>query len=399
METTRSEDTLIFLALNPKITNFSLILDQLRKFMNAKQSVDPTDRFNFIIFEENRPVYLEDFTFNGDLILSQLKELKSKIIKSNMAGGIFVAITFIIDVFKTVGGKTFRLLIITDKNTPRLKNFEVVQDLVKKIVNFPFFIDVIRIGVRDSIEDSKWKSFAESTGKGLLKYTNNEKELGNVLIDLAKKKLIKLKGYVDSSKFKISSENEMFFENIAESPRPILNEKSDMKCQICGSHRHPDYLTRLYKCGKCDVSVHRECLALWSSFSNIGYWLYHLFRCQNCFNLLKLPKKFVEDVLSGKKPEEIIMDTSVFSDIADILLEHETERGGKLKLVTTENPFPFESDEDEIKETVVKKEKKKRKKVKRREKKKKITVLFCPSCGKVLTSEYKFCSGCGFSLK
>jgi hypothetical protein len=287
-----------------------------------------------------------------------------------------------------VGGKTFRLLIITDKDTPKLKNVEVVQDLVKKIVNFPFFIDIIRIGIRDSKEDMKLMRFAKTTGKGLMKFTNNEKEIGNVLIDLAQKKTIKLSGYVDTGKFRISKENEMFFENIAESPRPILKEKSDMKCQICGLHRHPDYMSRLYKCGKCDVSVHRECLALWSSFSNVGYGLFHLFRCQNCFNLLKLPKRFVEDILSGKKPEEVIIDTSVFSDIADLLLEHENEREGELKLVHAENPFPFTSDEEELTETA-----------KKKEERKKTSVIFCPSCGKMLTTEYKFCSGCGFSLK
>ena len=168
----------------------------------------------------------------------------------------------------------------------------------------------------------------------------------------------------------------------------ILKEKSEMKCQICGLHRHPDYMSRLYKCGKCDVSVHRECLALCASFSNVGYGLFHLFRCQNCFNLLKLPRRFVEDILSGKKPEEVIIDTSVFSDIADLLLENENEREGELKLVHAENPFPFTSDEEELTETA-----------KKKEERKKTSVIFCPSCGKMLTTEYKFCSGCGFSLK
>jgi hypothetical protein len=383
METTRSEDTLVFLALDRKKTKMSVVASKLKRFFQSKQDIDPNDRFNFITFERNKPVYLEDFSFNIDYIISTFKEIIPRIESLNMAGGIFVAITFIIDVFKIVGGKTFRLLIITDKNTPSLKNIEVLDDLVEKISSFPFFIDVIRINIRDHEEDQKWTNLVKKTS-GKMKFVNDEKELDRIFADLAKKKRIKLSGFIDKSKIYISADNEMFFENIAEDITSISDENHEMKCQICGLNRNPDYNSSLYKCGKCGVTIHKECSALWAKFSNVGMNLPHLYRCQNCFNLLKLSRNFVEAIQLGKKPEEVIADTTVFSDIADILFEREKEKG-ELKLIHGENPFQYEEEVPENLEEI-------------KEQEEKITIVFCPSCGKTLSSNSSFCLGCGYNI-
>ncbi|MHA1727779.1 MAG: hypothetical protein ACTSWY_03495 [Promethearchaeota archaeon] len=379
MEAVRSEDTLIFFALSKEVSKISSILESVNKFFETKQGIDPTDRFNFIAFIKNKPVYLEDFTFNAPLVISEVNKLIPEMTAINMAGGLFVAITFIIDVFKIVGGKTFRLIILTDNKTPKLRNIEVVQDLIEKIVSFPFFVDIIRLNVKDPKEDIKLMRLAKVSG-GNIYHATSEKDAARILRDLVQKKKIQLRGYVDSKKVFISDENEFFFENIAESPKPVIKENISMKCQICGLHKDPDFEGNLYKCGKCGVTIHRECLAKWANFSNVS-GLPHLFRCQNCFNLIKLPKDFVEAIQSGRKPEEQIIDEVLFSEIADVLLEREKKKG-KLKIIQAENPFPsISGDEDAVEEE------------------KDISIFFCPSCGKMITTEYNFCSGCGIKLK
>ena len=117
MEITKSEDCLIFYGLTPKISKKKLIHNGLLEFMKEKQAIDPSDRFNLILFNKDGPNYLEHFTFDPNLILKTLKSLERSMVKANIASGIFVATTFIIEVFKRITEKLFRLLILIDNET------------------------------------------------------------------------------------------------------------------------------------------------------------------------------------------------------------------------------------------------------------------------------------------
>ena len=168
MEVTRSEDCLIFTGLTPEYTKMSRAYDAIADFMKKKQSVDMSDRFNFISFQESGPSYLDHFTFEPELILSTLKSFERKSVRANLAGGIFVAITFIIDVFKKISEKVFRLIILTDDGSHKIPFhfLPVLEDLIAKVKDMPFFIDVIRINASDIQEGQKLA--------GLVKKTNGQ---------------------------------------------------------------------------------------------------------------------------------------------------------------------------------------------------------------------------------
>ena len=109
---TKSEDCLIFYGLTPELTIFKEIYNSISEFMEKKQSNDPSDRFNLILFLPEGPNYLDHFAFDTNLVLSMLKSVEKDISRANIAGGIFVATTFVIDVYKKISEKIFRLLIM-----------------------------------------------------------------------------------------------------------------------------------------------------------------------------------------------------------------------------------------------------------------------------------------------
>ena len=105
MEVSRSEDCLIFYGLTPKKSKSSVVFEIISGFMNRKQAIDPSDRFNFIAFRDDGPNYLDNFTLDPSIVLKTMKSFDKKIARANLAGGIFVAVTFIIDVFKKISEK------------------------------------------------------------------------------------------------------------------------------------------------------------------------------------------------------------------------------------------------------------------------------------------------------
>ncbi len=105
LKITKSEDCLIFYSLTPEVTKLKQVYSSLEEFMKKKQANDLSDRFNLIVFEKDGPYYLEDFTFDSDYILKHLKSTSNDFGKSNIAGGIFIAITFIIEVYKKISEK------------------------------------------------------------------------------------------------------------------------------------------------------------------------------------------------------------------------------------------------------------------------------------------------------
>jgi len=148
MESTKSEDCLIFYALTPEITKLRQVYNIIGDFMQSKQSIDPSDRFNLIWFQDDGPNYLDHFTFDSEYILKTLKSLGKNITKANIAGGIFIAITFIIEVFKKISEKFFRLLILVDDGAYEIPDeyLPALEELIKKVKDMPFFIDIVLIG-------------------------------------------------------------------------------------------------------------------------------------------------------------------------------------------------------------------------------------------------------------
>ena len=379
MEITRSEDVLIFNGLTPKITKMSRAYDAIADFMRKKQSIDVSDRFNFISFQESGPSYLDHFTFEPELILNTLKSFERKNVRANLAGGIFVAITFIIDVFKKISEKVFRLIILADDGSHKIPfhYLPVLEDLIEKVKDMPFFIDVIRVNAEDIQEGHKLA--------GLVKKTNGKffdlggiKELGAVLSSLSEKKYIRVPAHYEKKKHAIiPEENKPFYANLGDIP---LSVEGIGTCAICFQRDDAG----IVRCPSCETIAHKKCWAQWAKTSNIG--IFYVFRCHNCFNLLKLDKQFVFDVHAGKEPTKEEIKQIKRRDMVNYLREQEAKE--KPKVIQVSDPLAI----DPISvEEIEKKPEKKREGPR-------VRVIICPSCSKITTSVKKNCSGCGYPL-
>src|SRR6056297_426123 len=160
VEQKKSEDLLVLFACHESTSNLKKVIKALNHMFEIKRENDSTDRFNFIAFQENGPVFFEDFLFDYDYIIDSLDDMKGSLVPANLSGGIMVAITFIIDVFKIVGDKVFRLLIINDSSAKSLANVEVLENLTSKVLDFPFYIDIVRFNTDNPKEDLKQIRFA-----------------------------------------------------------------------------------------------------------------------------------------------------------------------------------------------------------------------------------------------
>ena len=379
MEVTRSEDCLIFNGLTPKITKVNRTYEAIAAFMRKKQANDMSDRFNFITFQEDGPSYLDHFTFEPELILSTLKSMERKIVRANIAGGIFVAITFIIDVYKKISEKVFRLIILVDDGSHKIPfhYLPVLEDLIEKVKDMPFYIDIIRVNAGDIQEGHKLA--------GLVKKTNGKffdiekiKELGSVLTSLSEKKYIKLPASYEKKKQTfIPEDNKPFYANLADIPSRVEGIGT---CAICFQRDE----VGLVQCPSCEIVAHERCWAQWAKTSNIG--IFYVFRCHNCFNILKLDKQFVFDIHQGKEPTKEEIKKIKRRDMVNYLREQEAKE--KPKIVQVSDPLAIEPGAvEEVEEKPEKKREGPR-----------IKVIICPSCSKITTSVKKNCSGCGYPL-
>jgi hypothetical protein len=286
-----SEDTMIFIGFTPKIAKMKSLENILQEFANAKQAIDPSQRFNIVLFLESGPIFLDDFTLDFNNILKLLKENEKKNVPANIAGGIMLTGTFINDVYKIISDKAFRLIVLMDKGSIPIPEYyyEILYELLDKLKDMPFYMDILWLGEEDEEYIQKLESFAKKYG-GHTYEIINPKLLQENLLDLAKSK------YMDelrdqTAKPEVSESNITFYENLAKNPEILLTSE---QCTICFKK---DDVT-VVKCPNCETIAHMSCWALWAQNTNIG--LPYIFRCHNCYFLIKLDKNFVEIVQTGK---------------------------------------------------------------------------------------------------
>ncbi len=384
MDRTLSEDVIIFNALSPAITNMDVVYQALQGFFELKKSLDPTDRYNFILFEKDGPTYLEDFTLDPEKVLNAFKSLESKIVMANVAGGIFTSLTLITEVFKEIPDKCFRLIILTDSGSIKIPTSYLLQlqELTDKVFTFPYFIDVIRFNIDDTEEDKKLMSLAKRCN-GYIHEINSLGSLSAILEVLAIKREIPLNTMLFKGKNDIPKFNHSFYEDIAEN---LIHTEEKAKCAIC----HEVNSEKMVQCPSCLSIIHEICEAQWSKKSHIG--IIHVFRCHHCYYLLKLDRNFVMDVQSRKiSTEKKIKVKKVgfqaFLEKHELFLKpevkHVQDPMGVVVLPTAETiRFP--------------KEVKPKPKVAPRNKD--LRVIYCMNCGKIITSSYKECPTCYFPL-
>ncbi|MFX1387663.1 MAG: hypothetical protein ACFE9M_10650 [Promethearchaeota archaeon] len=379
MESKKSEDCLIFYGFTPKFTKLRLVYDSIADFIKNKQIIDPSDRFNLILFLKDGPNYLDHFTFDPENVLSTLKSLSKDIAKPNIAGGIFIAITFIIEVYKKISEKNFRLIILLDEGAYEIPDeyLPALEELIKKVKDMPFFIDTVLIGSAYSDQAQKLLKLT-NLSNGELYGIKNVRELGPILQALSEKKYILEPTFLKQRLRMILPDNEPFYINLADNVNTISEVAT---CSIC--FQRDDH--GIVKCPSCDTVAHEVCWAQWAETSNIG--ISHVFRCHNCFNILKLDKQFVHDVQTGKIPTIAELTKMKKKNIVEYL--HELEAKAKPVVVHTEDPMAIG-----IEPMIETKESKAWSKRKRR----KVSIKICPNCSKIMFGDKKNCPSCGYTL-
>jgi len=375
----KSEDCLIFYGFTPEVTKLRHVYDQIADFMKNKLDTDPSDRFNLILFLKDGPNYLDHFTFDPEYILSTLKSLSKDIIKPNIAGGIFIAITFIIEVYKKISEKIFRLLILLDEGAYEIPDayLPALEELIKKVKDMPFFIDTVLIGSAYSDQAQKLLKLTNLCN-GELYGIKNAKELAPILNELSEKKYISEPSFIKQRLRMILPDNQPFYINLADDP---YNVEDIATCSICFQRDDKG----IVKCPSCHTLAHKVCWAQWAETSNIG--ISHVFRCHNCFNILKFDKQFVQDVYMGKIPTITELNKMKKKNIVEYL--HELEANAEPKVIHTEDPMTIENLTNiDTKES----------KTQRKKKRRKVSITICPNCSKIMVGDKIKCPSCGFSF-
>jgi hypothetical protein len=296
-----SEDTILFLAVDHNHTNMDAVVKAVENFFKTKSSCDPTDRFNLIFFTDKGPTYVEDFTFKCDFLINLLNEYHDKIENPVLESGLFLALTFILDIYKLVSGKYFRILVIKDASAPEITKDFLVNDLMDKVRPMPVFLDVISLGMYDDPDQAKIQGMINASQGGTLTSATTFKEFEEVLgKEACTKKEIKIGLWDKKPDFKITSdaEHKPFFENLAANLESVEHFEPNMKCTVCFKPTSPIGGTdALVRCPSCKTTFHDTCLISWANQSNIG--IENVFRCPICFYLITLPQFLLDEVNSG----------------------------------------------------------------------------------------------------
>ena len=358
------------------------IYEAIERFCEVKTSIDPSSRYNVSFFEENGPNYLEDFTLNPEHILLTLKSLEPVIIGGNIGGGIFVGISFIIQVFKTIGKKAFRLIVFSDTGTPKIAPIyiPVLENLIDRVKDMPLFIDIIRIKIKDTEEDERLQKLVERCGGGIF-YVKKLNNLPQLLETLALKKKIKKKSLEDG-KYIIPADSHLFFINLAED---LAEVKKRDTCSICFEKDAIDVL----KCKKCGTIAHRTCWAQWAPKTSIG--IPHVFRCFNCFNLIKLDKEYMEKIKFTKALQHDIRIELL--EVQDYLKSFESQ--DYPQVIQAENTLGISTGVFDVNQIDTPKTEDFKKKIMDEE----LKFILCPHCHKMITNEYKICPSCHKTIK
>lgn len=395
IEKEKSEDTILLFAFTPSdhFIDVELLLDYIGNFFVRKSQIDSSDRFNVITFNKKGPVYFEDFTHYGEELFEKVKEIVRCNESVNLSEGISVALNLFIEVFKTITGKVFRLIIITDKSTPKLEITDYLKDLTNQVASFPMAIDILRIATYDREEEKILSYFIKPTG-GTMYYYDNEDDAGNILFDLAQKKKWDKSNYTNNGEFNLTDDNRGLIDFLAadiERLPPSSESFDTIKCQICGKGKN------LYECPQCGITFHANCLAHWAQYSNMGKLLPNVLRCPTCFRILRLDAKFVRDVQSGAILDE---DTLAYLHNAMVLEEYNQKELLKESDIGVPNLVSKEevACNLEITHDNMNKINKDIKLEDVFEEIEDIQVILCPYCGKMITNEFSECIYCGKNI-
>ena len=245
-----------------------------------------------------------------------------------------MAVTFIIDVFKKISEKCFRLIILTDSGSHKIPDqyIPALENLIEKVKDMPFFIDIIRIDVDDDPkEDLKLMNLANKC-YGSVHEINDISVLGSILEILALKREITPFSPFKKDVKEIPEEYHPFYRNLADK---LKKSEIAETCSICFQKDNEE----LVQCPRCETLSHKKCWAHWAKSSNIG--MSDVFRCHNCFNLVNLDKIIIDMIKYEKSLKFILGSKATEKDYIEYLKSLETEQGPEI--IRVEDPMALPS--------------------------------------------------------
>jgi uncharacterized protein YegL len=277
-----------------KPSRLTVELQTAKKFIKSKLSFDMKDRISIISFGETTK-RLIDFAFNPDILIQSMRKIQISG-KGILHEALSFALQILVEEMRKIGGKTPRILIITDgKLRFDLTRLEKVMNIAKGL---GVYIDACQLGGAEEHGKLSLKRIAQLT-RGEYNYFTNSKELFDGILTIAAKKEVR-----ESSDY-FSPENK---ENLA----PLISEialplrrptvleiklimsgrnRTEEKCHICHSVKAPVTGSEFYSegryCPSCDRAMHLSCAAMWAKKTE---YKETVFRCPFCFFLLELPK-------------------------------------------------------------------------------------------------------------
>lgn len=303
------EDTVILLDTSRsmvrkdfKPSRLAAELQTVRNFIKSKLSIDMKDRISILIFGGTTK-RLIDFTSNADKLISSLKRIQISG-KGKLHQGIAFALQVLVEEMRKIGGKTSRILIMTDSK------FEDDVNRLEKIINIAkglgVYIDTCQIGGIQQHGKLSLKRITQLT-RGEYEHFTNSKELSEGIKLFASKKDVR-----ETSDYFSPEKKEDLAPLVSEIALPLRKpsvleikllvsgkNKNLEKCHICHSAKAPvtgsEFYSEARYCPSCDRAMHLSCAAMWAKKTEHKE---NIFRCPFCFFLLELPRsalKFVKD--------------------------------------------------------------------------------------------------------
>ncbi|MFX1309334.1 MAG: VWA domain-containing protein [Promethearchaeota archaeon] len=295
------EDTVILLDTSRsmlrkdfKPSRLVIELQAAKNFIQSKLSIDMKDRISIITFG-NVTRKLIDFAFEEEKLINSLKKVQISG-RGLLHEGIAFALQILVEEMRKVGGKTARILIISDN---KLNNdVSKLQKMVKIAKGLGVFIDACQLGGEKDYGEHSLKRITQSTG-GDFGYFNNSKAVINAGNEFASKKEVK-----ETTDYFSPDKNDKIAPLISEVALPLRRPslldirlmmggtgRKQEKCQICHSVKATvtgsDFFSEGRYCPSCDRAMHLSCAAMWAKKTE---YKENVFRCPFCFFLLELPR-------------------------------------------------------------------------------------------------------------
>jgi DNA-directed RNA polymerase subunit RPC12/RpoP len=288
-----------------KPNRLMVAIDAVKNFIQTKFTIDLKDRIALLTFGKETKI-LTRFTNDEEKLLNSLANLEISG-KGLLNEAIAFSLQLLVEEMRKIGGKIFRIFVITD-------NKIIYDDKLAKMIDIAkglgIFIDACQLGKSEDYNKTILKQITRAT-RGEYGFFNNSKAIFNAGKSFASKKDVK-------------SSTDYFNPNKRTDIAPLVNEialplrrpslldirlmmdtdnKSGEKCQICHSTKAPltkaDFYSEGRYCPSCDRPMHLSCAAMWAKKSE---YKENVFRCPFCYFLLVLPESIPK--LLNEPPEE-----------------------------------------------------------------------------------------------